>query len=55
MPCAKAGQLSLEAVAKVLRVLVKLSPSTCHPGESRELSQGLLTQSLFTFSYQLSG
>lgn len=48
-PCAKAGQLSLEAVA---RVLVKCSPSTCHPGESGELFQGILTQSLFTLSSQ---
>lgn len=39
----------------MLRVLVKLSPSTCHPGESRELSQGILTQSLFTLSYQPAG
>lgn len=50
-PCAKAGQLSLEAMARLRRVLPFTSVGL---GDSRELFQGILISGLFTFGYQLS-
>ena len=48
------GQLSMEAVARVRRVQVKLPHSPpLGLGDSRELFQGIPSPGLFTLSYQV--